>query len=90
MSDLSDLLADASPDPRRIVGVLAQVEEALRRHEKRLDTLYERLLLVDALPTEAPFGALMRLTTGGVAARTPVYVGNGPGQPLTKLTPTPI
>lgn len=88
MSDIDELLPD--PSPARIVRVLAQLADAARRHEARLDNLYERLILVDQLPADAPFGALLRLTTGGVAARTPIYVGNGPGQPLTKLTPTPL
>jgi hypothetical protein len=55
-----------------------------------LDALYDRLLLVDELPASAPFGALIRLTAGSVAARSLIYVGNGPGQPLTKLAPVAL
>ena len=90
IADLADLVGREHPDPAQIVRVLAQVADALQRHEKRLDVLHERLLLVDTLPTSAPFGALLRLTTGTVVQRTPLYLGNGPGQPLSKLVPTPI
>jgi hypothetical protein len=47
-------------------------------------------LIVDELPAAAPFGALIRLRTGTIADRLPVYIGNGPTQPLTKLTPSPL
>jgi hypothetical protein len=88
--DVAELLSDPHPSPARIVRVLAQVAQTLRRHEQRLDAVYERFLIVDELPESAPFGALIRLRTGTLAQRTPVYVGNGAGQPLTKLVPTAL
>jgi hypothetical protein len=76
---------------------VAQFADALERHRatltetvKTVNALEQRLLLVDALPDSALFGALIRLTSGTFAARTPIYVGNGLGQPLTKIVPTSL
>lgn len=81
----------------RAVRLVAQALEQIARHREELrDTVVkvnqfeERLLLVDALPPEAPFGALIRLRTGPAAGRAPLYLGNGPGQPLSKLVPVPV
>lgn len=88
MSDLEEVRRSA--EPRQLLRLLEQLWDRVGRHEKRLDNLHDRLLLVDELPASAPFGALLRLTTGPAAGRTPIYVGNGPNQPLSKLTPTPL
>lgn len=90
MSDLDDLLRDPDPSVVDVLRVVAQAADVLRRHEQRLDAFSERLLLVDELPAAAPFGALLRLQQGTVAERLPLYLGNGPNQPLTKLTPVTV
>lgn len=64
--------------------------DAIRDLRGRLEPIEARLLLLDELPDSAPFGALIRLTAGTVAERTPLYLGNGPNHPLTKLTPTAL
>lgn len=88
MTDIAEVMR--RPTVAGVARVLAQVAELLGRHEKRLDLLYDRLLLVDELPASAPFGALIRLQQGTVAERSALYLGNGPGQPLSKLTPLPL
>lgn len=90
MSDLGELRRKRHLRPDDLLPVLEQVAERFARYEKLFDALQARLLLVDELPAEAPFGALIRLRQGTVAQRTPLYMGNGPGQPLSKLTPTPL
>jgi hypothetical protein len=73
-----------------VLAVLEQMVERLERYERLFDALEARLLLVDALPADAPFGALIRLRKGTVAERLPLYLGNGAGQPLTKLLPVAL
>ena len=90
MSDLQEILRAPRPTLAQTLRVLAQIAALFERHERRLDTLYERLLIVDELPDSAPFGALLRVRTGTVAQRATLYLGNGPNQPLTKLTPTQL
>lgn len=80
LRQLIDTLADAKDRTR----------EALQDVDDRLDPIEKRLLLVDELPASAPMGALIRLTTGPAAGRVPLYLGNGPGQPLSKLVPEPV
>lgn len=67
-----------------------EVRERLSALDDRLGPIESRLLIVDALPASAPFGALIRLRTGTLAERSALYLGNGPTQPLSKLTPTPL
>lgn len=83
-------------DLLRAVRALAQAFEEIVKHRDTLaetvgfvNALQDRLLLVDALPLEAPFGALIRLKVGTVAQRATLYMGNGTGQPITKL-PVPV
>lgn len=77
-------------DWSRLVLAVERVAERLARHENRLDNLSDRLLLVDELPANAPYGALLRLRAGTLADRAALYLGNGAGQPLTKLTPQTV
>lgn len=97
-------LAVTRTDRDRLANLIENAREALAKIDARLDAqavqvaaldarfgVYEsRFLLVDELPLEAPLGALLRLRVGTVAQRLPLYLGNGAGQPLTKLTPTVV
>lgn len=76
-------------DLLRLVRVLAQSTEAMARYRETLkravqgvETIEARLLIVDTLPPEAPLGALIRCR--GQAA---LFLGNGMGQPLSRLVP---
>lgn len=84
-------------DLLQALRAVAQAFEEIEKHRGTLadtvgfvNALQDRLLLVDALPAEAPFGALLRLTVGGLAVRAPLYLGNGTGQPLSKLVPVAV
>lgn len=76
---------------RRGVAELSEwrtrIVAAFETLDGRLDLIEARLLIVDTLPADAPFGALIRLrgdTTGAL------YTGNGTGQPLGKLVPEAV
>ncbi len=76
-------------DLRQVVRAVAQVREKLNRmvdvDDDRLGLIESRLLIVDDLPTNAPFGAIIRRR-----GEATVYLGNGPNQPLSKLTPVAL
>jgi hypothetical protein len=74
----------------RVLQATGQVVDQIAQHRVFIDALQERLLLVDALPLEAPFGALIRLRIGTVPQRATLYLGNGVGQPLSKLVPAAL
>lgn len=86
MSDLEELVAEAGRgqpvDPQRLVGVVARVRDILTRLDARLVPFEQRLLVVDDLPANAPFGALIR-----VRGQATLYLGNGPAQPLSRVVP---
>lgn len=99
MSDLQDLYRDfvrrgneplRASDMARVLQSLGQLGESVRDDRQFIEALEDRLLIVDDLPTEAPFGALIRRRTGTVGERATVYTGNGPGQPLARLVPQPL
>lgn len=81
-------------DVRDRMGVgtdrVTQLEEYVVAVDDRLSKLEIRFQLVDALPVDAPLGTMMRLRVGTQAERIPLYLGNGTGQPLTKLVPTAV
>jgi hypothetical protein len=103
VAELERVLADDGDRPMRLsdlavaVRAVAEIASLIEQHHAKLvetvqfvNALQDRLLLVEELPASAPMGALIRLTKGTVAARQPVYVGNGPNQPLTKLLPVAL
>lgn len=73
-------VADLAEWRRRVI-------DALDALDGRLEIIEQRLLIVNALPAEAPFGALIRLRGDATGS---VYTGNGPGRPLGRLTPTSL
>ena len=84
-------------DLLRVVRAQAQAFEEIVKHRDTLaetvgfvNALQQRLLLVDELPADAPFGALIRLRTGTGAQRAALYLGNGPSQPISKLVPVAV
>lgn len=85
-------------DMLQALRALAQAFEEILQHRgtlaetvKFVNALQERLLIVDDLPTEAPLGALIRRRNGTLGERATLYLGNGVGQPLTKLpVPTAV
>jgi hypothetical protein len=97
VSDLTDLLKRRrSPTPTELIRVLAQIADRLERYEQLFDIVQEnavRMTLVATvadLPANAPPRQLFRVTSGTVAERTAIYVGNGPSQPLSKLVPVAL
>lgn len=75
---------------------LAQAFAELETHRQTLvetvqfvNALEDRLLLLDNLPEDAPLGALIRIREGTLGQRATLYLGNGNGQPITKL-PVPV
>lgn len=81
---------------RALRPVAQALEESARNRGKITETvgfvndLQARLFIVDALPADAPYGALIRLRAGTVAQRATLFLGNGPGQPLSKLVPVAV
>lgn len=103
---LAELESTLAADPNAVIRAddllralrpVAQALEEVARHRDTLvetvafvNQLQERLMIVDALPANAPLGSLLRLREGTVAQRLPLYLGNGPDQPITKLTPVVV
>lgn len=83
-------LGVARRERARVERLVDNGRSALAALDDRLAPIEARLVVVDVLPAEAAYGALIRLRQGTVAERLPLYLGNGPGQPLTKLTPTAV
>lgn len=85
----------------RALYAIAQAFEAIEKHRDTLtdtvqtvndnkafiEALEARLMIVDTLPEDAPFGALIRRRNGTVGQRATLYTGNGPGEPLARLVP---
>lgn len=99
MSELENLMSGFSrrgsqpltgDDMVRVLQTLAQLAESARADRQFIEALQARLQIVDELPADAPFGALIRRRTGTVGERATVYTGNGPGQPLARLVPTAL
>lgn len=101
LSELEDALRSDGLASRRVAVIfrrmLAELRDRLQRFDDRVDNLNARLSpiearlqLVDSLPSEAPLGALIRLRVGTAADRAALYLGNGAGQPLTKLVPAAV
>lgn len=86
LDDLRSLLRRRGrrDDPAAALRFIALV---LQQLDDRLDPLEKRLLIVDALPASAPFGALIRVRGDATGA---LYTGNGAGRPLGKITPTAV
>ena len=82
MSYLDELVDDRTISPT-LVRVMSELRE-------RLEKLDRRDVVVDELPEWAPLGTTIRLRKGTQAERIPLYLGNGPGQPLSKLVPQPV
>ena len=57
-----------------------------RRSQKRLQNLEDGQVVrvVDELPSSAPANMLLRTKSNGS-----LYLGNGPGQPLSRFNPAP-
>lgn len=85
--DVRNELEDAL---RKINNWKATAVDELEGIHATLDPIEQRLLIVGTLPPEEKFGALIRRNTGTVAQQAPLYLGNGPGQPLSKLTPVAV
>ena len=89
-----------------MTGLAAAVHQRLQRLTERVDRGAARLDTLEAaaatvatvtvvasvadLPLNASPRQWFRVSSGTVAERTAVYVGNGPNQPLTKLTPAAL
>lgn len=91
--ELRDLLnARTTPPVVRTIGL--KILELVARGDRRLDELERTgatFVLVDTvadLPASAGPREFFRVRTGTAAERLAVYVGNGPSQPLGKLTIT--
>lgn len=76
---------------------ISQALEEIGRHRAKIaetvqfvSALEARLLIVDDLPTEAPFGALIRRRNGTTAQKATLYTGNGSGEPLARIVPQPL
>lgn len=96
----------SAADLLQTVRTLGQLFESLQQHRQTLvDTVQEvndnrgfitaleqRLQIAEDLPTEAPFGALIRIRGDqtGTLYLGNGYRGNGTPWPLTKLVPTPL
>jgi hypothetical protein len=66
---------------------------AVRDRVELLEGAAVSLSIVDTvadLPAEASARQLYRVASGTLAERASLYVGNGPGRPLTKVVPTAI
>lgn len=87
LAELIRLLLRMLGELREWIGRAANRMQGL---DDRLAPIEDRLLLVDQLPAEAPFGALIRLRTGTINERATLYLGNGTGQPLTRVVPQPL
>lgn len=83
-------IAQALDQLQRTNAALEEHRETLLDTVEFVNQLQERLMIVDALPANAPLGSLIRLRNGTVAQRLPLYLGNGPDQPITKLTPVVV
>ena len=79
-----------SSDMAYVLRTLGRFEDQVRDNRQFIEALQDRLLIVDDLPADAPFGALIRLRVGTVGQRASLYLGNGPGQPLSKLVPVAV
>lgn len=99
IDQLSDVMADLqrrgeeplrASDLWRALQPVAQAAAALGEQRKFVAALQDRLMLVDTLPEDAPLGALIRRRTGTLAERATLYLGNGEGQPLSRLVPQPL
>lgn len=84
-------------DLLRLIGAVEQTFEEIGRHRDTLaetvafvNALQERLMIVDDLPAEAPFGALIRRRNGTVGQKATLYTGNGTGEPLARIVPQPL
>jgi hypothetical protein len=73
-------------DAELIHDIIVWIRE-VRSRLSNLEAQQNRAALVDALPTNAPLGALIRLRGDATGA---LYLGNGPTQPLSKLVPTAV
>lgn len=69
-------------DLAKVVRAIGSLAASIRNDREFIDALEARLMIVDDLPLEAPFGALIRRR--GTAS---LYLGNGEGQPLSRLVP---
>ena len=84
-------------DLLRVLRPIAQALEEIGRHRETIkdtvqfvNVLQSRLMIVEELPPDAPFGSLIRRTTGTLGERATLYLGNGTGQPLSRLVPQPL
>ena len=73
------------PQIRKLFDYLVEVRENLRDELVRVDVV----ATVADLPAEAPLTRWFRVANPA-AERVNVYIGNGPGRPLSRITTTPV
>lgn len=69
---------------------LTNTVQTVNENKGFIEALEARLLIVDDLPEDAPFGALIRRRNGTVGQKATLYTGNGIGEPLARIVPQPL
>lgn len=85
LQGIDDRLGEVDAAGRALVVRVAAVEDA-----QQMLLAVTVVATVADLPANAGPRDWYRVTTGTVAERTAVYIGNGPNLPLTKITPTAL